>query len=786
MRSTTSSETPHKVRSWFGIIGRVLLLVAGSMIIASALCEAVLRMAHRYVPGETQAAPDQRKPLATPDLRHYIEKLAIAKGTDRNWFFDNPPPLPNRGVPTPQSVERARDFDRRGIFTAQSDYVWNRYYVESERCAVNGIFRNYPDDVLIFDPPRESFHPRYRFQANVTTVARLVTNEFGFRGHAISLAKPPRTVRIAFVGASTTVGFHGFAFSYPEYVEFWLNRYATANHLDVRFESINAGREGLNSEDIAAIVQDEVLPLDPDLVVYYEGSNQFRSVEMVREPVPAKPSSTDQPMEHKIPEALRKRLAIANLLDRALPGFGAFAEPPKPAYEVNWPRDVDERKPDVNSPHLPMRLPRIVRDLDAIRASLEPAGAQLVLCSFEWLAQDGMLLYPKRHEYIYKQLNDSLWPLRYADVRRFADFQNRLFRSYATSRGVPFLNVAGALPQDPNLFVDAIHMTEPGDRLKAWIVFQKLVPILRTKLDDGSLPRAAGSHVPPPPSLATAEMSTHCPDKPTGPLERLAGAVDLEAIQAAVSTAKIRYAQPVVVSSAPQQWSYAASIEINTPINITRPCYLYLRGRVTKGRIGVGVLDRQTHDIQLEKSVDPTTDLTDVYVPVLFPHRAGALLIRNLASGGPSEIEINDAAMLVFLKPLPETLVKRIALTDAQVAGPSASILKRADGIVISSPTAAYAFGARFPLGLDPNESGALSVHVWLRTLEGVSGVGVLLPGDKSFVEQRWIPTVSHSMEIILALPSPARVGDLTIFNGTASNTASKTLVERVEVRKAR
>ena len=51
----------------------------------------------------------------------------------------------------------------------------------------------------------------------------------------------------------------------------------TASDIDklVRFEVLNAGRESIISTDTAAIVRTEVLPLKPDLVVYYEGGNQF-------------------------------------------------------------------------------------------------------------------------------------------------------------------------------------------------------------------------------------------------------------------------------------------------------------------------------------------------------------------------------------------------------------------------------------------------------------------------------------------------------------------------------
>ena len=43
-------------------------------------------------------------------------------------------------------------------------------------------------------------------------------------------------------------------------------------------------------------------------------------------------------------------------------------------------------------------------------------------------------------------------------------------------------------PADPRLFVDAVHMTQAGIKLHAWLVFQQLVPMLKRMLDDGRLP----------------------------------------------------------------------------------------------------------------------------------------------------------------------------------------------------------------------------------------------------------------------------------------------------------
>jgi hypothetical protein len=122
-----------------------------------------------------------------------------------------------------------------------------------------------------------------------------------------------------------------------------------------------------------------------------------------------------------------------------------------------------------------------------------------------------MLLSASSHKYIYQQLNTDMWPFRYADIRRLTDFQNRVFRAYAERRHIPFLDVAGQIPQDPALFSDTVHMTEVGERLKAWIVVQQLIPYLRPRIESGQLPHAHPKQLSPPPNLEGAEMKVCSP-----------------------------------------------------------------------------------------------------------------------------------------------------------------------------------------------------------------------------------------------------------------------------------
>lgn len=766
------------------------LLILGSILFTLMTCEVGLRLlAWQRAKSQGFWSKDESAtgPKNITEAYRYVEHLAADPGTDRQWFTDDPPPLNRSKVPA-WRYERFSDFQKRGIYPFQADYLWNRYYVESQRCAPDSTLRNYPPTVLAFDPPRESTHPRYRFPPNVTTVAGLVTNEFGFRGPPIALVKPPKTIRIAFLGASTTVGNHKYRFSYPEYVGHWLNRYAESHHYDVRFEALNAGREGINSDDIAAIVQDELLPLDPDLAVYYEGSNQFGTVnELVSPRIPPRSDidPKDPIVEHKVPEMIRSHLATGDLLDRALNGFRSVGEPRKPAYRLLWPPGVNEAKPNVDDPRLPLRLPVIVKDLDSIRSNMQSIGGQLALCSFEWLVSDGMPLSTKRHPFIYKHLNATYWPLRYADIRRFADFQNRVFRRYASARKIPFLDVASALPQDPNLFDDAIHMNEPGDRIKAWVVFQQLVPLVRRKIESGEWPRSGTHKVPPLPSLAASEMSTVCGNIPTGPLDQVDGALSLATLASAYNGSSVDHGRPVKVVTGTQQWSYAATIPAETMHGLARPCFLFLRARVLSGEIGLAVLDRESQAPMLEKAVLPSQSMSDIYVPVLFPDRFGGLLIRNNAAGGVrSEILIEDSKLLAFLKPTPDEPVKAYPLERVHLENPAIPHELGPDGLVLTTEPSLGAYAARIKLGIAADTTPGVRLHVWMRVLEGAINVGILTPDNKAFLLERLLWPDAHHAELIIPLPASAAVGDLIIRNGAQGNITSKCILEKVEIRK--
>ena len=159
---------------------------------------------------------------------------------------------------------------------------------------------------------------------------------------------------------------------------------------------------------------------------------------------------------------------------------------------------------------LPVSLTEIQRDLDRIRADLATIGSDFALSSFAWMVKDGLVLDPIRHRYILEQLNVSNYPYRYRDLERLVKFQNRLLAKYARVHGIGFIDIAGQLPVDPDLFLDAVHASLAGTRMRGWITFNQLIPLIEKHLADKSWPRPMPSPAPPLPTFTPRHVTLSC------------------------------------------------------------------------------------------------------------------------------------------------------------------------------------------------------------------------------------------------------------------------------------
>ncbi|OFW97522.1 MAG: hypothetical protein A3D94_14635 [Alphaproteobacteria bacterium RIFCSPHIGHO2_12_FULL_66_14] len=471
-----------------------VLLVLTSIALSVLVAEAVVR----YVDGYAMFAMPLSAPSGSATVgQDALDQVPRAAGVERDWFFTDPPPLPNRRK-VPDEWNRlyrlVQDNPAGGMDFRPSDVfkAWNSVFA-GDPCK-HRLLHHAPGQLYVYDPPDGTGSPPYRFLPDVTLPTRLVTNQIGWRGAPIEDPRGEKTIRIVFVGSSTTIDAHHLPFSWPEFAGHWLNQWAKAKRLPVRFEVLNAGRESITSTDIAAVVRTEVLPLRPDLVVYYEGGNQFRPASIVD--VVPKGSAVRPPQADASPSWLLMAARYSALIARVQAAVGAAAstvdghEWPKPDYRVVWPEGLDERDPDLAYPRLPVSLNVIQRDLDRIRTDLATVGSDFAVSSFMWMVKDGLVLNPIRHKYILEQLNVANYPFRYRELERLAAFQNRLLAKYAAVHGLTFVDIARYSPFEPDHFTDAVHTNYAGTRLRGWIVFNQLLPTVEKHLADGSWPRA--------------------------------------------------------------------------------------------------------------------------------------------------------------------------------------------------------------------------------------------------------------------------------------------------------
>ena len=126
-------------------------------------------------------------------------------------------------------------------------------------------------------------------------------------------------------------------------------------------------------------------------------------------------------------------------------------------------------------------------------------------------------------------------------------------------------------------------------------------------------------------------------------------------------------------------------------------------------------------------------------------------------------------------------LVKTIPLHRIKLGDSKASLESTAEGLRVTTLADFGAFAGRVSLGLDAGLPGKLAVYVKARVLVGKVGFGILDPGGKGYLMERFLRPSAIPTEVILPLPSPPIAGDLIICN--ARDDTSKAVIEKIEIR---
>lgn len=328
------------------------------------------------------------------------------------------------------------------------------------------------DPMLTFDPEAGVFVPRPGYEVKGARI-HIKINSLGFRGDEFTREKPARTVRIACLGASTT-----FCAESSSNATTWPHRLQEklqAAYPDVKIEVINAAVGGYVAADNVKVLEHRVLPLDPDLVIYYEANNEIvkdtRTLAMRR-------GLTGRAGPSSIAAQLSKYSLMFDLAYKNL----AIA-----AGERNATAEKIDRVPSDLPDHF-------IGELETMRRQLAARHVPLMLSTF--LVK-------------YRRNQDRPTQIQNADVAFYympwmgidgllnaMDAYNDAIVSYASAHKLPVVDDREAVPADAQHYSDCMHFLDPGaeamaDRFFRYIVSTNTLESVRQRFGANQIARGA-------------------------------------------------------------------------------------------------------------------------------------------------------------------------------------------------------------------------------------------------------------------------------------------------------
>jgi hypothetical protein len=240
------------------------------------------------------------------------------------------------------------------------------------------------------------------------------------------------------------------------------------------YEVLNFGIPHLMSDEIAALFVAEALPLDPDVVTFYEGIND---ASLRRERHHLRRSLRRWALLRGVYRVLRDHLMIVRVAD-----------------EVVRPHARRYSREEVAA-HGEGRAERFLGNLDRIRTECAARGIRFLVATQQAnaLARSGRELRGWTYADEERELRDRLAAGESVDVYGLAFLTHadlmRALRDWAARHDVTLVDVVAALDDRRDVLVNWVHLTPEGNRMVA----QAFAPvILATTCPDS----AAGATAP--------------------------------------------------------------------------------------------------------------------------------------------------------------------------------------------------------------------------------------------------------------------------------------------------
>jgi lysophospholipase L1-like esterase len=318
------------------------------------------------------------------------------------------------------------------------------------------------------DHDMQKFHPFLQIQGRPDRASRH-HNSHGFRGDEIELERSggDDATRIFFLGGSTVYCLRvPFEKTHVRQLELRLRERFPAR----RFEVQNAGMEWYTTAHSLVNYQLRVKDYRPDVVILYHGIN-----DLLRSFAPAHLAFGAPRPDYGHYYGPIARLA-----------FGRHGKAPIPTpHLLDWMlepgrlySDLDRTTP-TRVDHFPSLAP-FERNLRSLADATVADGVRLVLATQPYLYRDDLTPEEAGTLWMAERLGagsgagKGVHPDRESMARGMAAF-NAATRRVAHERGVPWIELAEAVPKDLTHFVDGVHYTEAGNERVAEAVFEGLL-----------------------------------------------------------------------------------------------------------------------------------------------------------------------------------------------------------------------------------------------------------------------------------------------------------------------
>lgn len=303
-------------------------------------------------------------------------------------------------------------------------------------------------------------------------------NALGFRGDEIALPKPTTTYRIVCMGGSTTYsdGVQDYTKSYPVLLEKYLHEQGWTN-----VEVINAGVPGYTSLESLINLQTRVLDLEPDLIINYDGSNDFHA-RLVWPPAVYRGDYSGfrsrPPFFANIP-FLENSTALRILMVRQ-----GWIEPHSAITRIflspatSYTQLFNSQKRNGSYP----------------AGIFQETTAAMMLAQNQpiYLAQNlnSMIAIAQANQIDIILATYAYSPFFPDEITAYAEFQqasaehHQVMKNLATATGVYFYDFAKQMPVDEMYYTDGIHFTEAGNEVRAKLFGDFIVGNIFIEQDD--------------------------------------------------------------------------------------------------------------------------------------------------------------------------------------------------------------------------------------------------------------------------------------------------------------